>query len=58
MFNIQDTKITSKNISYTDFPVESPSQFSALRTAKYGMVALLSVLMLNVSVVVNSVQVY
>ncbi len=58
MFNIQDTKITSKNISYADFPIESPSQFSALRTAKYGMIALLSVLMLNVPVVVNSARVY
>ena len=58
MFNIQDTKITSKNISYVDFPVESQSQFSALRTAKYGMIALLSVLMLNVPVVVNSARVY
>ena len=58
MFNIQDTKITSKNISYADVPVESPSQFSALRTAKYGMIALLSVLMLNAPVVINSAQVY
>ena len=58
MFNIQDTKITSKNITYADFPVESPSQFSALRTAKYGMIALLSVSMLYAAVVVNSAQVY
>lgn len=58
MFNIPDTTITSKNITYTDFPVESPSQFSALRTAKYGMIALLSVLIPNVPVVINSVQVY
>lgn len=58
MFNIQDTKITSKNITYADFPVESPSQFSALRTAKYGMIALLSVLIPNVPVVINSAQVY
>ena len=48
MFNIQDTKTTSKKITYTDFPVESPSQFSALKTAKFGMIALLSVFMINV----------
>ncbi len=58
MFNIQDTKITSKNISYAGLHVESPSQFSALRTAKYGMVALLSVFMPNVAVAVSSAQVY
>ena len=59
MFNIQDTKTTSKKISYADFPVESPSQFSALKTAKYGMLSLLSsIFMLNVPVVVNTVSVY
>jgi len=56
MFNIQDTKTTS--ITYKDFPVESPSQFSALRTAKYGMLSLLSIFMLNVPVVVSTAQVY
>ena len=51
MFNIQDTKTTSKKITYNDFPVESPSQFSAIRTVKYGMLSLLSIFMLNVPVV-------
>ena len=58
MFNIQDTKTTSKKITYNDFPVESPSQFSAIRTAKYGLLSLLSIFMLNVPVVVSTTQVY
>ena len=58
MFNIQDTKTTSKKITYKDFPVESPSQFSAIRTVKYGMLSLLSIFMLNVPVVVSTAQVY
>ncbi len=59
MFNIQNTKTTSKKISYADFPVESPSQFSALKTVKYGMLSLLSsIFMLNFSVVVNTAIVY
>lgn len=59
MFNIQDTTTTSKKINYADFPVESPSQFSALKTAKYGMLSLLSsVFMINIPVVVSTAQVY
>jgi len=58
MFNIQDKKPRAKRISYLDFPIESPSQFTTLRTAKFGMLSLLSIFMLNVPIVINTAQVY
>jgi len=58
MFNIQDTQTTSKKITYVDFPVGSPSQFSVRKTAMYGMIALLSIFMISIPTILENTSAY
>ncbi len=54
MFNIQKPKKTP----YGTFVAESPKLFSARKTAMYGMIALLSVFMINLPTMLENTSAY
>ena len=54
MFNIQKPK----KISYGTFVAESPKLFSVRKTAMYGMIALLSVFMINIPTMLENTSAY
>ena len=58
MFNVQKPKKTSKKISYATFVVESPKLFSVRKTAMYGMIALLSIFMINLPTMLENTSAY
>lgn len=58
MFNPQKTQRKSKKINYGTFTVESPKLFTVKKTAMFGMIALLSVFMINVPTMLENISAY